>query len=115
MLLVLQTLLLLMIQILLMDDLVLLLQLEHFLRIHLGGVVATCFCQLTAIVWRFEKFDIFHFLVISRVVLYLALTVMSYFILTTSPLNSSIVKSLILEQLHLTMRIFLSFTESIWV
>ena len=97
MLLVLQTLLLLMIQILLMDDLVLLLKLEHLLRIHLGCIVATCFCQLSAIVGRFEKFDIFHFLVISRIVLYLALIVMSYFILTTSPLYCSIVKSLILE------------------
>ena len=115
MLLVLQTLLLLMIQVLLVDYLVLLLQLEHLLCVHLS-VSSPSFDNLSTVIWRFKQLNIFHFLVISGVVLYLALIVLPYFILTAPSFNSWVViQSFILEHVHLTLRVLLSFTEMIRV
>jgi len=112
-LLVLQALLLLMIQVLLVDYLVLLLQLEHLLCVHLS-VGSPSFDDLSTVIWRFKQLYIFHFLVISGIILYLALIVLPYFILTTPPFDCWVViQSFILEHMHLTLRVLLSFTEMI--
>ena len=80
-----------MIQVLLVDDVGLILQLEYLLRIYLGSIGSSAFDHLATIIRWFEQLDIFHFLVISGIVVYLALSVLPDLILAAPSLDSRVV------------------------
>ena len=87
---------------------VLLLWIRSHLLLHLKPclLVYLCICStylyyLSTIIWRFEKLNIFHFLVISWLLLNLALICNSYLILTTPSLDIVITtQCFIVEDLH---------------
>lgn len=90
-----------------------LLHLKHFLLSNLC-ICSTYLDYLSTIIWWFEELDIFHFLVISWLLLNLALICNPYLILTTPPFQVIIIQCFIAKDLHRWVFLCL-FSKAIWI